>query len=293
MMAWLDRLVRKWKPVIQVLTWIGGAASLVAAVVAFLQVHHQILTLPPMAAVIKIALVTQTITVLLLLICVEGPPAAPGPENASAIVASRQFSAIWAGVWLTLSLLWLARTWGEFTGSLEAIHYLLDVLNTLSAGLVLLSFLCMVLRSTGQDSLRWFRIVVLVILGCMAIVLVEFLVSRIAPGARPIFHEFLGLFSGVTLALLIGRLESRFIASSIWIVALLYAYAVLQFAYPIIAIDESTDHPKAVELLFVSSMALFLKILLFWHVRKIIATGQLTNYMRKYRTLLESPSTVP
>jgi len=75
--------------------------------------------------------------------------------------------------------------------------------------------------------------------------------------------------------------------------ALLYAYAVLQFAYPSVAIDESGDHAKAVELLFISSMALFLKILLFWHVRRIIATGQLTDYMRKYRTLLEKPSTVP
>ncbi|HXZ02162.1 MAG TPA: hypothetical protein VEI03_19365 [Stellaceae bacterium] len=287
MLAWLARTVDILRPLIQALTWIAALAHLAIWAGAYAQTHELISELPSLATIVKVAPIIQTIAILMLVIALKGPPPKPEAEYRFAIAASQQFAVAWSGVWIALFFFWLVRSGAAFVGSRDLAHYSLDVLSMAAAGLVLLSYLTMVVSSAGQDSLRWFQIVIRVILGCAAFILAEFLASIYTEKAHAFFDACQGLFAGVMLALLIGRFESKLIGSPIWIVALLYAYAVLQFAYPIIVEHETDDVSIQLRFLFVSSIALFLKILLFWHVRRIVVSGQLTDYMLQYRQLSE------
>src|SRR5262249_1412880 len=143
--------------------------------------------------------------------------------------------------------------------------------------------LCYIVMTTRTVPAHQFvRIACWVLVFCAIYVVAEGIATRIDEDFRGIFDGVLGLISGVVLALLVGRLESKLIDSPRWIVASLYAYAVLQLAYPVLG---GMNHLAR---LIVLSIALLLKVLLFWHVRELIVSGRLTYYMFEFRRLYDT-----
>ena len=148
----------------------------------------------------------------------------------------------------------------------------------------------MVLRSVPEDQLGWYRVIFWVFILVVAFIFAEGLTARYFPdapgtfGKQAYFDAVQGLLSGWNLRSSLVELESRLIDSSRWIVAALYAYAVLQFSYPILTVN---NPEKSLTFLFVTSLALLLKVLLFLEFRRIIITSALTYYVFEYRKLLD------
>jgi hypothetical protein len=265
----------------------------------FVSAHIIPLPMPSFANVGQGALVVQAITILFL---IGSPSILPRfqekPEFRNAIAASRQFAFLWYFVWIgffALYAIW-SYYWTEISVGNESlpVHLAVDFLNLGTSALLFICYLAMVLRSVPEDQLGWYRVIFWVFILVVAFIFAEGLTARYFPdapgtfGKQAYFDAVQGLLSGVGIALLVGRLESRLIDSSRWIVAALYAYAVLQFSYPILTVN---NPEKSLTFLFVTSLALLLKVLLFLEFRRIITTGALTYYVFEYRKLLDSGST--
>ena len=95
-------------------------------------------------------------------------------------------------------------------------------------------------------------------------------------GQIHIFQWIGAAAGGVALALMIGRLGSKAIGAPIWVVALLYLYAVLQGA-----IISFGGVSAAEELLFL--LALALKSVLVLFLTWVLASQRLTIYIREVR----------
>jgi len=95
----------------------------------------------------------------------------------------------------------------------------------------------------------------------------------------PMLYSVLG---GVSLALLVGRLENKLLETPLFAIALLYSYAVIQFAQAFFS--EARFGEVAVSLKPVmTSIALLLKIVLFLVCLWAMRSGRLFCYMSKIR----------
>ncbi len=106
---------------------------------------------------------------------------------------------------------------------------------------------------------------------------IEALIVIKHPEAHRAFASIQGLLSGVGLALLVGRLEGRFINTPRYMVVLFYGYAVIQLGYG------EFDDPVAKPI--ITTAALILKVLLFFEFWRIITTPTLIYYMYRYKQL--------
>ncbi|HTW85629.1 MAG TPA: hypothetical protein VMD91_16285 [Candidatus Sulfotelmatobacter sp.] len=210
------------------------------------------------------------------------------PEYGRAISVFYQFRTYWFFIWVV---------WFFWYGVEATLKYLnvtpsfigdlgLDLLYLASTALFLLCFLVMVLPSAEEDRSRWMAIVTQVFIIAIALVIVEAVATRFG-NAQPFCRGFDGLLSGVVLALFVGRFESKLLETPRWLVATLYAYAVLQFAYPVLTSPLPNSDPVSLELaqIFIASLALFFKVLLYWYVGSLMRSGKLIYYFYEYRSL--------
>jgi hypothetical protein len=94
-----------------------------------------------------------------------------------------------------------------------------------------------------------------------------------------VFELVSGMANGVALALLVGRVDSKFIDSPRAVVAVLYLYAIIQPLWPFLGAEPY----RAI----LSTMALLLKVLLFLFVTFTVESGLLTWYFVQVRRLID------
>jgi hypothetical protein len=284
------------------LRWLAAAAAVGQAIwtlYKFLSVHILDFPVPSIADVGRGALFVHALTVLFL---IGAPALLPNlqerPEFRNAIIASRQFVLFWFFVWVGFFALYATWCyyWPEISTGTEglAVHLAIDFFNLVTGALMFLCYLVMVLRSVPPPQFGWYRVIFWVFVSVILFVVAEGLTAKYFPdapgtfGKQGYFDAVQGLLSGIAIALLVGRLESRLIDSPRWLVAALYGYAVLQFAYPVLT---QNNPEKALTFLFITSLALLLKVLLFWEFRRIVVSGRLTYYMIEYRRQYDAGST--
>jgi hypothetical protein len=237
----------------------------------------------------KVMVLIVNSLVLFVLVC--SLPVLPSFQEAnrtkyeSSISASRWFLYFWYFLWIVWLALYVLRAWAEVAGTTEnhAFHLAMDFLNLMTGAFLLLCYCVMVLPAIHLNQFGLLRLMFASVLSCAAFVLVEGILEANDFHVATILDGVQGFLVGVVLALFVGRLESRFLDSSRWIVASLYGYAILQFAYPIFA---TSDPRNPFPFLFIVSLALLLKVLLFWHVRELITSGKLIYYMFGYRQVV-------
>ena len=265
---------------------------------SFVSVHVFEFPIPSLLSIGQGALVTHAIAVLFLIGAPSIlPPFQQKPEFQDAVVASKQFALLWYFVWVLFFALYATWSyyWPEISAGEESlpVHLVVDALNLGTSALLFICYLAMVLRSVPDNHLAWFRVVFRVFIFVVIFIFAEGLTAKYFPdapgtfGKQAYFDAVQGLLSGVGIALLVGRLESKLIDTPRWIVAALYAYAVLQIAYPVLTVN---NPEKSLIFLLLTSLALLLKVLLFWEFRRIITSGVLAYYMFEYRRLLDAGS---
>lgn len=99
-------------------------------------------------------------------------------------------------------------------------------------------------------------------------------VGSLTSETAAIFDWISGIAAGLATALLVGRLDSRFISLSPAIITLLYVYAVIQAAWPTFG-----DNPTI--RIVIVNLALALKILFFAVVYWLFRSGVMLYYLEK------------
>jgi hypothetical protein len=226
-------------------------------------------------------LLLHTVIIIILIVCLPGLPefqAEAKTKYKDAILSSHQFLFCWYVLWVGWLATYALRSWMQFSGAQNSgwIHLSLHAIAFIPTAALLLCYLVMVVPSV--PAIQFFRIALWVLVSFAIYIAAEAAATRLDPDFREVFDGTEGLVVGVVIALFVGRLESTLIDSPRWVVACLYGYAVLQFGYPIFE-GEGTELAQ----LFVLSLALALKVLLFWHVQRLILSGRLTYYMIGYR----------
>jgi hypothetical protein len=226
----------------------------------------------------RLELLFQMVAIFLLLGFLRPLPHVRSDSELSiAVGASQQFWRCWAFLWaswLCLYVTWFVELY------IPGPHLLADLFNMTSNAALILCYIVMTLRTWPPKKYGFHQIVFWVVSACVAVSLSEFLFARNSKELQEGFHWLQGLVSGVALALLVGRLDSKLINLRRLTIAALYAYAVLQFAYPEL-------YQKASVLLVMTSAALFLKILLFWQISRVLSSGTIFWYMHEYRRIYE------
>lgn len=93
-----------------------------------------------------------------------------------------------------------------------------------------------------------------------------------------------GIIGAITLALFIGRIQSKFLGTSAWVPLAFFFYAAIQSLYPVIKEDSHWAEdwgPTMIE------AALILKCLLYLYVAWLFKSGRLLFYLVKVRTVYE------
>ena len=85
-----------------------------------------------------------------------------------------------------------------------------------------------------------------------------------------------GIYAGITMALFVGRLQSRFLGPPFWILYLLYSYTAIQ---PLVLYMD--DYPRWG--MYILNFALFLKCLLYLYVTWLFQSGLLLFYFAKMK----------
>lgn len=94
------------------------------------------------------------------------------------------------------------------------------------------------------------------------------------------FRWISGLLAGLAIALFVGRLDSKFVGLSPWVIGLLYSYAVIQPGW-------ASFSDKPIFGLAALNTALFLKCLLFVIVTWLLRTGLLLFYLDRISAIDE------
>jgi hypothetical protein len=274
----LPESVFKTSQVLAVLFAITGAIITIVIVV-LPELHVSRLRFTPEGGA-RVELWCQMVAIFLLLGFLRPLPPVSIKANAkfsTAVGASQQFWRCWVFLWaswLCLYVSWLAEQYYSLS------HVLADLFNMTSNAALILCYLVMTLRTWPPRKFGFYQLVIWIISACAAVSLFEFLVARHSLELQEGFHWLQGLVSGVALALLVGRLDSKLINTQRLRIVALYAYAVLQFAYPGL-------YEKSSVLLAMTSAALFLKILLFWQISGLLSSRTIYWYMYEYRRIYD------
>jgi hypothetical protein len=84
------------------------------------------------------------------------------------------------------------------------------------------------------------------------------------------------------LALLVGRLESKYIDPPVWLITALYSYAVIQGALGAFGVGEADGSSMGLQAVMLYC-GFALKCLLFLFVAWVMESGLLLSYMRSVR----------
>jgi len=93
-----------------------------------------------------------------------------------------------------------------------------------------------------------------------------------------------GIVGAITLALFVGRIQSKFLGTSAWLPLAFFFYAAIQSLYPVI--KEDSHWAKAWGPMMIEA-ALILKCLLYLYVAWLFKSGRLLFYLVKVRTVYE------
>lgn len=237
-------------------------------------------------------------TILILFLLIPNPLEDPH-QSPRATLGVRQFVGVWRRVWAFWLVLFLALAALELLRSVPSpfsvvgpswaksiASVVLNALSNLSTAAILMCYVIASRQTVIETEegpkateLHWDRVVVFVILFgafdllCHADALQgwQFLPW---PDATKIPVWIAGLLSGLAIALLVGRLDSKLLNLSIWVMAPLYGYAVIQPGWP--AFDES---PALRTILL--SLALALKCLLWLVIYWMFTSGVFLYYLER------------
>jgi hypothetical protein len=101
-------------------------------------------------------------------------------------------------------------------------------------------------------------------------------------GYLTLFNAISGILNAIALALLIARLDSKFIALPSWLVAVLYTYAAVQ---PLFVAFDQPDAINEVIKTAVLLIVFIFKIYFFFIILYIMQTGRLYSYLFCFPTL--------
>ncbi len=276
--------------------WVTAGAALLhlggsIAKEAFKNQDKVVFSLPTWA--IPIALHgLQAIAVLALIMMVPQPHL--GPDKAAS-KAVKQFRLAWEYVlisWLALYGLLAARAVAQVVAPNQipgcCWDVVLNLVNNLTSAMIFICYVILSQKTVGAHGeplplpyARW-----------IAIAMFAFIVEGV--GDIPSWSRdfsmqtggwFSGLAGGVALAMLIGRLDSKFLDAPIQVLALLYLYAVIQGPW-----GTFDDWPRLA--LVFTSAALILKGLLFALCAWLVEGGKLYEYMIAVRTVIDHPHLV-
>ena len=245
----------------------------------------------------------QAVHFLVILVLLVRLPRISGPsekwkhaEGSSALVlaAAGDFRRYWGLVWMAWLFLYLGLTVGSFFGVVpsaegdlgSSTRWLVVVLNLVQNGATVMLFLSyeVVARPTIKADLS--RKQVLPIEAWIAFALLfSFFEGGIVGLDYPWeiqqwFGWISGFAQGTALALLVGRLDSKYIDPPAILVALLYFYACIQGAWPALQ-----SHSQL--LLVLTVLALTLKCLLFLFIAWLFESRILLYFLERLRKLDE------
>jgi hypothetical protein len=204
------------------------------------------------------------------------------PIFAEAIESSHQFLSLWFYIWTMWLVFYAILSFHLFQPNAD-VRTAQDACNLINAALLFLAYQTMVRPSTGAFRPGYHQDIVRVLVVCAIVIAAEFAATRLfsdhVAAVRNWFDAFNGVVSGVSLALVIGRLESRLIGVSIYILLILYTWAIIQFGYVLFSQPDDTS------ILVLVSIALVGKVVLFDEINRISSTGILTYYMAQYRVM--------
>ncbi len=288
-----DKIKAKLEPWSTILEVIAGIISVIGAGYSsytFLFEHSRNLPKPPSIEVVgQTVLILQAVSVAFLI----GTPCWPPPiskdtrfENAR--IASNQFCWSWLVIWVALFFLYvdLSINWHAiYSDNLNSAWGVsLDFFSLLSTACLFLCYLILAFQTVPPKDNGWHRIIFSVLVAGVAILATEYF----GPATEKVLDTLIAFLGGVVIALFAGRLESKLMNSPRWIVIALYSYAVLQMAYTGLHGHSPDDK---LTFILVASLALPLKVLLFYEVRRIVRTRGLTYYMLEYgKFVTEAPN---
>jgi hypothetical protein len=299
---------RVWDRALQLVIAVMGTIAALVAVALWLgeTPHFPAIEINPKQVEIGLYVLQTAIIGVLLVFMPHLPKMKRNDETKNAISASHQFL-------LFFNLVWLAWFFFYFFGMIVrgarvelpistpggmALHLSGDVLNLTSSAFIFFCYVVMAEPTVGKDNpdhgwfhdRGWFQTVSAVFFVIVVLIMMEAVTTTTSQGSGTFFDALYGLLSGVTIALFAGRLQSMLIGLPFWPVTAIYAYAVLQFAYPVI----STATPPASDevvlqatlpTILVVTLALLFKIVLFREVRRIVVNRTLTYYMLEVREM--------
>jgi len=134
-----------------------------------------------------------------------------------------------------------------------------------------------------------FSITLIIIYSCFDVISTFFLIDSSDKTLQHLLHFFPGLFSGLVIALFVGRLDSRILNPPIAIISILYLYAIIQILYPIMdSLQYSSNKDYFYSnniylyntiLLLLSYFSLICKIAFYLLIIWCIATRRLLTYL--------------
>ncbi len=271
-------------------TWIVLGGALLAAMILWRS----------LASAVEARALGHGLHVLILLLLLarlprlELAPNRPGGGGGLplALIAAKDLRRYWGGAWLCWFFLYLGLSAGAFFGlspepeatQLNATRWLAVGLNLLQNGTTVLLLLIyeVLARPTVKADLS--RKQVLPKEAWLAVALLPPLLEAtlVASGQawqlQQTFAWLSGFAQGTALALVVGRLDSKYIEPPALVVALLYIYAAIQGAWAMIQ-----QHHEL--LLILTFLALVLKCLLFLFVAWLFDSHTLLYYLTRVRRL--------
>jgi hypothetical protein len=209
----------------------------------------------------------------------------------NATTAAEQVQFFWRSLWMCWIGLYLAFYLKQRYPS-AAISFCWDFLNMMNNGLLFLCYYSMIARTTGRRAqgkadFNIFKCALATILVSLGLPFLAFIYPALHKG----LPYLAGTLTGMTLALLAGRLEGPLIGppqSRVRhaVAAGLYVYALVQVVYTVVAGDDGLlpKEEKPWATLITTSIAFAGKLLLYWYVENnLIKDGGLYWYMFAYR----------
>jgi hypothetical protein len=205
--------------------------------------------------------------------------------------AAEQFQLFWRLLWMCWIGLYLVFYLKERYPS-SALSFSWDFLNMINNGLLFLCYYSMIARTTGRRAqgkadFNIFKCALATVLVSLGLPLL----ALIYPALHKGLPYLEGTLTGMTLALLAGRLEGPLVGSPKLrvrhaVAAGLYTYALVQVVYTVVAGDDGLlpKDQKPWATLITTAIALAGKVLLYWYVENsLIKDGGLYWYMFAYR----------
>ena len=302
---WLRNQTTKSKSVYSAILAIPGSTAIFALVLKTIQSKQTELPIPKLEWLLLSIVSLQAIVIFVLYWLIphpsdlterainniamslsgEGHREIPTTDNKRLEKAhniSIRFSRMWSNAWIAWAILYFAWgviiissllsgnslfTEGEKIGTLHRFSWLTSLLNNLSS-----VFLYMCYRELAfptklvKEDRRQPLFYLLTLLGFVAVF--DFLISNYylySPASTML--GWVGSFTaGAVIALLVGRLESKFVDPPVIITAILYIYAAIQGSFVLFPLDPSL-------MLALISAAFFFKIILFLLMAWLLGSG--------------------